>query len=106
LAENDRGALVNGKVTSVESKEAQVQLADEVVATLRAGEISQAKVEDATTQLNVGDDIEVRIISVDRKKRNIQVSIKAVDSDVDATGQAQDYQPKTIGDLLKEQLKK
>ena len=41
-----------------------------------ASEISPDRVEDATTQLKVGDKVSAVIISVDRKTRNIQLSIK------------------------------
>ena len=36
--------------------------------------------EDATTQLKVGDTVEALIISVDRKNRSIQLSIRAKDA--------------------------
>ena len=47
---------------------------------LRASEISSGRVEDATTALKAGDNIEAMIINVDRKTRSIQLSIKARDN--------------------------
>jgi small subunit ribosomal protein S1 len=47
---------------------------------LRASEIATGRVEDATTALKVGDNIEAMIINVDRKTRSIQLSIKARDT--------------------------
>ena len=47
---------------------------------LRASEISSGRVEDATTALNVGDNIEAMILNVDRKTRSIQLSVKALDT--------------------------
>ena len=35
---------------------------------------------DATTKLNVGDPVEAVITSIDRKNRNVQLSIKAKDA--------------------------
>ncbi|MBE0440934.1 30S ribosomal protein S1 [Psychrobacter sp. AOP7-D1-15] len=116
LVNNDRGAIVNGKVKEVDAKGATIELADEVEAYLRASEIQRDRVEDATKHLNVGDDVEAKIISVDRKTRNINLSIKAKDeaeerqaikelsstSTTAATGS--EAQPKTIGDLIKEQM--
>lgn len=116
LVGNDRGAIVNGKVKEVDAKGATIELADEVEAYLRASEIQRDRVEDATKHLSVGDDVEAKIISVDRKTRNINLSIKAKDeaeerqaikdlgstSNTAATGS--DAQPKTIGDLIKEQM--
>lgn len=47
---------------------------------LRASEISSGRVEDATTVLNAGENIEAMIINIDRKARSIQLSIKARDN--------------------------
>ncbi|WP_430738515.1 30S ribosomal protein S1 [Psychrobacter sp. VH5] len=113
LVANDRGAIVNGKVKEVDAKGATVELADEVEGYLRASEIQRDRVEDATKHLSVGDDVEAKIISVDRKTRNISLSIKAKDEaeerqaikDLGSNApQAADAQPKTIGDLIKEQM--
>ncbi|MGP4732765.1 MULTISPECIES: 30S ribosomal protein S1 [unclassified Psychrobacter] len=116
LVNNDRGAIVNGKVKEVDAKGATIELADEVEAYLRASEIQRDRVEDATKHLTVGDDVEAKIISVDRKTRNINLSIKAKDEaeerqaikDLGSTNTAaapgSDAQPKTIGDLIKEQM--
>ncbi|QOD13450.1 30S ribosomal protein S1 [Psychrobacter sp. 28M-43] len=116
LVNNDRGAIVNGKVKEVDAKGATIELADEVEAYLRASEIQRDRVEDATKHLTVGDDVEAKIISVDRKTRNINLSIKAKDeaeerqaikelSSTNTTAApGSDAQPKTIGDLIKEQM--
>lgn len=116
LVANDRGAIVNGKVKEVDAKGATIELADEVEAYLRASEIQRDRVEDATKHLSVGDDVEAKIISVDRKTRNINLSIKAKDEaeerqaikDLGSTNTTaaagSDAQPKTIGDLIKEQM--
>ncbi|MGP5210201.1 MULTISPECIES: 30S ribosomal protein S1 [Psychrobacter] len=116
LVNNDRGAIVNGKVKEVDAKGATIELADEVEAYLRASEIQRDRVEDATKHLSVGDDVEAKIISVDRKTRNINLSIKAKDEaeerqaikDLGSTSAAaapgSEAQPKTIGDLIKEQM--
>ena len=53
---------------------------DDVEGYLRANEISADRVEDATTRLSVGQEIEAAIISLDRKNRSIQLSIKAKDA--------------------------
>jgi len=79
-AMNDKGALVHGVVKSVEAKGAVITLSEEVEGYLRASEISRDRVEDATTQLKEGDQIEALIINLDRKARSIQLSIKAKDS--------------------------
>ncbi|MGM9489805.1 30S ribosomal protein S1 [Ideonella sp. YS5] len=76
---NDRGMLVTGVVKTVDPRGAEVQLADDVLGYLRASEISRDRVEDARNVLKEGDEVSVMIVNVDRKTRNIQLSIKAKD---------------------------
>jgi len=49
------------------------------MAYLRASEISRERVEDARNVLKEGDEITAVVVNVDRKTRNIQLSIKAKD---------------------------
>jgi small subunit ribosomal protein S1 len=77
---NDRGALVSGKVKTVDPRGAEIQLADDVTGYLRASEISRDRVEDARNVLKEGEDVTVMIVNVDRKARSIQLSIKAKDA--------------------------
>ncbi len=109
IAQNPKGAHVIGKVAKVEIKAAIVELADGVEAVLRASELSRDRVEDVTTVLKEGEDIEAKIINVDRKNRIINISIKAKDSE-DEAAVMQDYTRNnapaatTLGDIMKEQL--
>ena len=77
---NDRGALVNGKVKTVDPRGAEIQLNDDVTGYLRASELSRDRVEDARNLLKEGDEVSVMIINVDRKARSIQLSLKAKDA--------------------------
>ena len=112
LAANERGALVKGTVTAVDAKGATVKLADEVEATLKASEINRDRVEDATKFLEVGQEVEAKIINVDRKSRSINLSIKAKDeaeekeavANLKTAAAGQENGPKTIGDLIKAQM--
>ena len=56
-------------------------LAPDVIGVLKASELSLDRVEDARNVLKVGDEIEVKVISVDRKNRTIGLSVKAKDID-------------------------
>ncbi|MFW7343565.1 30S ribosomal protein S1 [Pollutimonas sp. H1-120] len=80
VATYDKGAVVPGVIKSVEAKGAVVTLSVDVEGYLRASEISAGRVEDATTALNVGDNVETMIVNIDRKTRSIQLSIKARDN--------------------------
>ncbi|RMM46079.1 hypothetical protein ALQ77_04799 [Pseudomonas corrugata] len=79
VQENDKGAIVKGIVKEVDAKGAIITLADDIEATLKASEISRDRVEDARNVLKEGEEVEAKIISVDRKSRVIQLSIKSKD---------------------------
>jgi len=80
VATYDKGAVVPGVIKSVEPKGAVVTLSLDVEGYLRASEISAGRVEDATTVLKAGENVEAMIINIDRKSRSIQLSIKARDN--------------------------
>ena len=76
---NDKGATVTGKVKTVDAKGAEIDLGEDVIGYLRASEISRDRVEDARNVLKEGDEVTAVVVNVDRKTRNIQLSIKAKD---------------------------
>ncbi|MCI4440700.1 MAG: 30S ribosomal protein S1 [Tibeticola sp.] len=76
---NDKGSVVTGKVKSVDARGAEIDLGQDVVGYLRASEISADRVEDARNVLKEGDEVTAVITNIDRKTRNIQLSIKAKD---------------------------
>ncbi|MDK3023014.1 30S ribosomal protein S1 [Cupriavidus taiwanensis] len=80
ISANDKGSLVQGTIKAVDAKGAVVQLADDVEGYLRASEISADRVEDARNVLKEGEQITALVVNVDRKSRNINLSIKAKDS--------------------------
>ncbi len=110
-ASHGKNSIVTGTVKEVDAKGAVVVLDgdNEIEGYLRASELSRDRVEDARTVLNVGDQVEAKIINIDRKNRNIMLSIKAKDSQ-DEVEAVQDYTRNapasnpTLGDLLKEQM--
>ncbi|MFP8835361.1 30S ribosomal protein S1 [Hydrogenophaga sp. XSHU_21] len=77
---NDKGSIVTGKVKTVDAKGAEIDLGEEVLGYLRASEISRDRVEDARNVLKEGDEVSAVVVNVDRKTRNIQLSIKAKDA--------------------------
>ena len=77
---NDKGSVVTGRVRTVDAKGAEINLGDDVLGYLRASEISRDRVEDARNVLKEGDEITAVVVNVDRKTRNIQLSIKAKDA--------------------------
>ncbi len=77
---NDKGATVTGKVKTVDAKGAEIDLGEDVIGYLRVSEISRDRVEDARNVLKEGDEVTAVVVNVDRKTRNIQLSIKAKDA--------------------------
>ena len=112
LSVNDKGSIVTGRVVEVDAKEAHVELATDVIAILKASEISADRVEDARNVLNEGDSVEARIVSVDRKSRQINLSVKAKEQDDTRQNlkKLREQEPEaaggptTIGDLIKQQM--
>lgn len=108
---NEKGSIVRGTVKDVDAKGAIVVLADDVEAVLKASEISRDRVEDARNVLKEGDEVEAKIINIDRKSRVINLSVKSkdVEDEKDAMRELRKQEseaagPTTIGDLIRQQM--
>ncbi|WP_298291549.1 30S ribosomal protein S1 [Thiomonas sp.] len=77
---NDKGKIVEGTVKSVDAKGATIDLGNDIEGYLRASEISRERVEDARNVLKEGDHVSAVVLNIDRKTRNIQLSVKAKDA--------------------------
>ncbi len=110
-AANDKNTIVKGIVKSVDAKGANIELAEGIEGYLKVSDISIDRIEDASTVLKVGDEVEAKIVNLDRRNRSITLSIKAkdqadekaaikavADAPVELAG------PTTIGDLIKAQM--
>ena len=111
VAENGKGSVVKGTIGEVGARGARVQLAPGVEGYVRASEIARERVEDARTAFTKGEEIEAKVVSIERKDRHISLSIKARDAEFDGEA-AQEYardaslESAKLGDKLKEQLDK
>ncbi|HFC7289166.1 TPA: 30S ribosomal protein S1 [Neisseria meningitidis] len=111
ISVNDKASLVKGSVKSVDAKGAVIALSDEVEGYLPASEFAADRVEDLTTKLKEGDEVEAVIVTVDRKNRSIKLSVKAKDAkesrealnSVNAAANA-NAGTTSLGDLLKAKL--
>ncbi len=111
MAEHPRGSMVKGKIKSVDPRGAIVELADGVDGYIKASDLTKERVDDATKVVSEGDEIEAKFVALDRKTRNLTLSVRAKDDDelADALDQYQSRSGGTgtsLGDLLKEQLGK
>ncbi|MEM7282130.1 MAG: S1 RNA-binding domain-containing protein, partial [Pseudomonadota bacterium] len=110
LATHQKGSIVSGVVKEVDAKGAVLDLAEGIEGQLRASELSRERVEDARTHLKVGETVEARLTGVDRKTRQVTLSIKAKEAHEEAEAM-QNYQSSSssaastsLGDLLKEKI--
>lgn len=116
IAVNTKGTVVKGIVAEVEPKQVTVSLAPGVRGTIKISELARERIEDIHAVVRVGDELEAKVISVDRKNKAIQLSVKAKDVQ-DETAAVQQYAArnaktdpavvnKTLGDLIKAQMEK
>ncbi len=111
VAENPKGSIVKGIAQNVDQRFVTISLGDGVEGTLKVSEISLEKeIDDARTVIKEGEEIEVKVTAIDRKKRTINLSIKAKETD-DEKATMDEYAPESggtakLGDLLKEHLDK
>jgi small subunit ribosomal protein S1 len=105
---NKKGSIIKGTIAEVDARGAVVELADNVSGYLKASEISEERVEDASSILKKGEEIEAVITQIDRRARKLLLSIKAKDS-VEEKEAMEDYNKQSstsndskLGDLLKE----
>jgi len=110
MAEHPRGSVVKGTVKEVDARGAVIELIEGVEGYLRASDIKEERVEDASRELSVGDEIEAKFVSLDRKNRTLTLSIRAKD-DAEMAEALREYKQSSassgttsLGDLLKEQL--
>lgn len=105
-----KGSIVKGKVTAVDAKSVTVELANDVLGTIRAADLSDDKVDDASSIVKEGDEVEAKIINIDRKNRTISLSVKAKDAHDQAEAikkysrSGSEATSTTLGDLLKEKM--
>ncbi len=108
LEGHDKDAVIKGVVTEVDSKQATLQLAENVTGIMRLSDYTYDRVKDLEGELKVGSEVEVKIINVDRKSRQIHVSHKVLEKKPDSSGSrivGEAPTKTTLGDLLKEQMK-
>lgn len=108
IDQNAKGSIVTGKVVSVEPKLVTIELALDIQGTIKVAELSDEKIDDATTKFSVGDEITAKITNIDRKTRSISLSVKAKDA-LDQADAIKKYArtnevSTTLGDLFKEKI--
>ncbi len=108
VANNPKGSLVTGKVIEVDEKEAIVELEDGVNGVIKAFDVAKERTDDVSAVLSVGDEVEAKFVSMDRRKKMMVLSIKAKETD-ELNDVLNEYKKgssgtTSLGDLLKEQM--
>jgi len=108
-ANTPKGAVVTGTVKEADARGITVALNESVEGYIRAAEISRDHVDDASALFNVGDEIESKVTSIDRKSRRVSLSIKALEAQHESEA-IQEYgrgasDESSSGSLLAEKLK-
>ncbi len=75
----EKGALVKGTVKSLDAKGAVIDLGGELEGFVRTSDASRDKIDDIRSVLKEGDEVEAKVVNVDRKTRVVNLSIKAKD---------------------------
>ena len=72
------GSTVKGKVSKIASFGAFIELEDGVDGLVHISQISDQRIEKVKDALDVGQEVEARVVKVDRGERRIGLSIRAV----------------------------
>jgi small subunit ribosomal protein S1 len=87
------GDVVKGRVAKIASFGAFVELEDDIDGLVHISQISEDRIEKVKDKLNVGDEVEARVIKVDKVERRIGLSIKAMNySEADIQKESQAFE--------------
>ena len=112
ISENPKGSIVKVKVSEIDSKNVTVRITDDINGVIHTSELSVDEVSDARSFVKIDEELEAKIISIDKKTRSISLSIKAKEeqdekialdsyqSDSSSTSSGST----TLGELLKEKM--
>jgi small subunit ribosomal protein S1 len=107
LADHEKGTVVTGVVAKADAQGLLIALGDGVEGHIRSSELSRG--EDGRKAIKEGQEVEAMIVGVDRKKRVINLSVKAKENEEEATaletyGAGTPVVSAKLGDLLRQQL--
>jgi len=71
------GQLVTGKVTKITAFGAFIELSNKIDGLIHISQISKERIEKVKDALSLNDEIEARVIKIDKDERRIGLSIKA-----------------------------
>ena len=106
VEQNSHGSLVQGTVSAVLEKGAQVRLEGGVRAFLPIGEIADKRIEQVSDYVKEGDELEFVLIDHDIRHRQVTVSLKEKDRSREKTEKRPPSKPSanTLGALLQAKI--
>ncbi len=78
-----KGAVVTCTITEITPNSVEVSLSDNVTGTIKKADLSRERSEQRPDRFAVGEKVDAKIVSVDRKSRKATLSIKAQEIDED-----------------------
>ena len=107
------GDMVQGKISKITSYGAFIELDNDIDGLVHISQISEERVEKIKDVINEGDEVNARVIKIDKDERRIGLSIKAANyNDEDLAKERQAFENVTagedltsLGDLLDEATK-
>jgi len=114
LESHPKNSLVTGKVVEIDAKNVIVDVGSNINASIHVSELSLERIDDARTAIKVDDEVEAKIITIDKKTRSVLLSVKAKEEH-DEKEALDSYQSDsssktsgstTLGELLKEKMVK
>jgi len=111
LSKHSKKSIVTGEVVEVDLKKSKIKLSEGVEGYLKSTEFSRNKINDLREHLKIGDIIKAKFLTIDRKKRIIQLSIKNKEYQEEQETMRKftksantNLVNNTFGDLLKKQI--
>ena len=109
VSSSGKGSVVDGVVENIDDKGVQIKLTEGVIGIIRNTEVARSKPKEAKSKLTEGQEVQSKIISIDRKNRKISLSIKALEIDeegqaLEGYGSDTDSPALTLGKKLKEKI--
>lgn len=96
--------VLTGKVTRLTRYGAFVDIGVERDGLIHVSEMAQGYVKDPSEYVSVGEEIKVRVVSVNLRKNQIELSLKDLPSDEPEEGEEEEEAPTTIEAALKEAM--
>jgi small subunit ribosomal protein S1 len=101
------GSKVKGATTSIADFGVFVELEEGIEGLIHSSQLNIDKDQDPNQAFKVGDEIESKVINVDREERRISLSIRALEGQTDEGDMGEftdESAPLTFGDLLREKM--